>query len=247
MMETIILIVIGVTALAHTAPFPFLFDAAVGKVSVWRLDLPADQQSVYVTFDDGPNPTVTPELLDLLRNKNVRATFFLIDEHVTETTAPIVRRMFAEGHTVGQHSGNRWLMLHSDSRLTRELQTEASHIELLTGHRPCPIFRPHAGWRSIPMLRVMRRLHYRLVGWSWLTWDWHWFRRRTGDRVAGQILAHAGPGKIIVIHDGHHRNPRADRRYALEATRRIIDGLRAKGYNFATFCGGGSSQSTAVP
>jgi peptidoglycan-N-acetylglucosamine deacetylase len=247
MVVTILLVLIGVTALSHTAPFPFLFDAAVGKVSVWRVHQPANQRVVYMTFDDGPNPTVTPELLDLLKDRNVRVTFFLIDEHVTEANAWIVRRMFAEGHTVGQHSGNRWLMLHSESRLAADLQTEASHIALLTGHRPCPIFRPHAGWRSILMFRAMSRLHYRLVGWSWLTWDWHWFRRRTGDRVAHQVLAHAGPGKIIVIHDGHHRNPRADRRYALEATRRIVDGLRAKGYNFATFCEGGSGQSTAAP
>jgi Predicted xylanase/chitin deacetylase len=247
MVVTIIVVVLGVTALSHTAPFPFLFDAAVGKVSVWRVRQPADRRSVYLTFDDGPNPTATPELLDLLKEKNVQATFFVIDEYVTEATAPIVRRMFAEGHAVGQHSGNRWLMLHSGSRLAAELQTAASRIELLTGYRPCPIFRPHAGWRSIPMFRGMSRLHYRLVGWSWLMWDWYWFRRRAGDRVAYQVLAHAGPGKIIVIHDGHHRNPRADRRYALEATRRIVDGLRAQGYDFATFCGGGSNQPAAVP
>ena len=246
MVVPILLVVIGVAALSHTAPFPFLLDAAAGKVSVWRMQ-PVDPRAIYLTFDDGPNPTVTPALLDLLKDRNVRVTFFLIGEHVTEATAPIVRRMFAEGHAVGQHSGDRWLMLHSESRLTAELQNEASRIELLTGYRPCPIFRPHAGWRSIPMFRTMSRLHYRLVGWSWLTWDWYWFRRRTGDRVAHQVLAHARPGKIIVIHDGHHRNPRADRQYALEATRRIIDGLRAKSHNFAAFCGSTSSQSTPVP
>jgi peptidoglycan/xylan/chitin deacetylase (PgdA/CDA1 family) len=247
MLVTILLVVIGVTALSHTAPFPFLFDAAVGKVSVWRVRQPAEPRAVYVTFDDGPNPTVTPELLDLLKNRNVRVTFFLIGEHVTEATAPIVRRMFVEGHAVGQHSSNRWLMLHSESRLITELQTEAGRIELLTGYRPCPIFRPHAGWRSVPMFRAMSRLNYRLIGWSWLTWDWYWFRRRTGNRVAHQVLAHAGPGKIIVVHDGHHRKPRADRRYALEATQQIIEGLRAKQYKFATFCEGGFSQSTAAP
>ncbi len=246
MVVPILLVVIGVAALSHTAPFPFLLDAAAGKVSVWRMQ-PADPRAIYLTFDDGPNSTVPPALLDLLKDRNVRVTFFLIGEHVTEATAPIVRRMFAEGHAIGQHSGDRWLMLHSESRLIAELQNEASRIELLTGYRPCPIFRPHAGWRSIPMFRTMSRLHYRLVGWSWLTWDWYWFRRRTGDRVAHQVLAHARPGKIIVIHDGHHRNSRADRQYALEATRRIIDGLRAKSHNFAAFCGSTSSQSTPVP
>jgi len=54
--------------------------------------------------------------------------------------------------------------------------------------------------------------------------------------VASQILTHAAPGKIIVIHDGHHENPRPDRRYAIDATRKIIDGLHARGYSFATLC-----------
>jgi peptidoglycan/xylan/chitin deacetylase (PgdA/CDA1 family) len=191
---------------------------------------------VYLTFDDGPNPAVTPKLLDLLKEKNVRASFFLIDTYVNETTAPIVRRIFEEGHTVGQHSGDRWLMLHSSDRLVAKLHAAADRVEVLTGHRPCPLFRPHAGWRSIPMLRGVSRLHYKFVGWGWMTWDWYWLRKRTGERVASQVLAHAAPGKIIVIHDGHHRNPRADRSYAIDATRRVIDGLRVRGYEFVALC-----------
>lgn len=239
MVVAILAVVLGVVVLSHTAPFPFLFDAVTGKVSVWRVRQPPGQRTVYLTFDDGPNPTVTPELLDLLKDKKVPATFFLIDSYVTESTATLVRRMFEEGHAVGQHSDDRWLMLHSPSRLAVELRAVADHIERLTGHRPCPIFRPHGGWRSVPMLAGLKRAQYKLVGWSWLTWDWYWFRRRTGGRVAAQVLSHAAPGKIIVIHDGHHRNPQADRRYALEATRQIIDGLRAQGYEFATMCESG--------
>lgn len=86
------------------------------------------------------------------------------------------------------------------------------------------------------MLRGVARSRYKIIGWSWMTWDWVWFRKRTPQRVASQLLSHAGPGKIIVIHDGHHRNPRADRRYAIEATRRVIDGLSAGGYEFRTIC-----------
>jgi peptidoglycan/xylan/chitin deacetylase (PgdA/CDA1 family) len=69
-----------------------------------------------------------------------------------------------------------------------------------------------------------------------MTWDWDWFRKRTADRVAAQVVSHIGPGKIVVIHDGHHKNPRADRRYAIDATGKIIDTLRARGYEFATLC-----------
>ena len=84
------------------------------------------------------------------------------------------------------------------------------------------------------MLAGLSRLRFKLIGWSWMTWDWCWFRKRTGERVASQVLAHAAPGKIIVIHDGHHKRRQADRLYAVQAARLIIDGLRSRGFEFAT-------------
>jgi peptidoglycan/xylan/chitin deacetylase (PgdA/CDA1 family) len=232
----ILLTIVGVLALAHTAPFPFLLDALDRNATVWRMPVSGAQKTVYLTFDDGPNPTATPELLDLLKAKNVKATFFLIDDYVNVETAPIVRRMFDEGHSVGQHTGRRWLLLRSPSHVARFLQRAADKVEHLAGRRPCPLFRPHAGWRGLAMFRGARRAGYTIVGWSWRSWDWVGFRQRTGPRVAAQVIANAGPGKIVVVHDGHHRNPRAERRYAIEAAGRIIDELRGRGYSFGTLC-----------
>ncbi len=127
-------------------------------------------------------------------------------------------------------------MCKSAAELECRLREAADRIESMSGHRPCSLFRPHAGWRSVAMMRGLAKMKYRLVGWSWQTWDWCWFRKRTAERVAAQILAHAAPGKIVVIHDGHHVNPQADRRYAIEAAGIVIDGLRARGYAFAGLC-----------
>ena len=236
MIVAVVLGAVGLVVLSHTAPFPFLFDALYGKITVWRMPVHPGRKVVYLTFDDGPNPTATPALLDLLKEKRTNATFFLINEYVTAGTAPIIRRAFAEGHAIGQHSGDRWLMTRSPRALAAKLNEDADRIETLAGRRPCPIFRPHGGLRSLPMIAGIRRAGYRLVGWGWLTWDWYWFRERTADRVARQVARHAAPGKIIVLHDGHHRNPRADRQYAVEAAGRIIDELRARGYEFAKLC-----------
>ena len=140
----------GVLALAHTAPVPFLFDAIAGGRSVWHMPK-RTPPTIYFTFDDGPNPTTTPDLLDVLSREGVRATFFLIDRHITERTAPLVRRMFADGHAVALHSATRRYMLMSPDAFARTLTGAADHIERAAGARPCRAFRPHAGWRSAPM------------------------------------------------------------------------------------------------
>jgi peptidoglycan/xylan/chitin deacetylase (PgdA/CDA1 family) len=80
---------------------------------------PTDVPTVYLTFDDGPDPTTTPDLLDVLGREGVHATFFLIDRHITDETAPIVRRMFAEGHSVALHSASRKYLLASPDELAR--------------------------------------------------------------------------------------------------------------------------------
>src|SRR5438093_1581000 len=161
----------GVVALAHTAPAPFLCDAIAGKRAVWHM--PKRQPAtVYLTFDDGPNPTTTPDLLDVLARERVQATFFLIDRHVTEATAPLVRRMFADGHAVALHSHTRHDMLMTPDAFARMLVAHADHIEQMTGDRPCHAFRPHAGWRSWPMYAGLKQIDHRLIGWSWMLWDW---------------------------------------------------------------------------
>src|SRR5207247_10847225 len=140
----------GVLALAHTAPVPFLFDAIAGRRAVWHMPR-TDPPTVYLTFDDGPNPTTTPDLLDVLARERIHATFFLIDRHITDETAPLVRRMFADGHAVALHSHTRAYMLMSSAAFARTLTAAAEHIERVAGARPCPAFRPHAGWRGWPV------------------------------------------------------------------------------------------------
>jgi peptidoglycan/xylan/chitin deacetylase (PgdA/CDA1 family) len=144
-----------------------------GLGAVWHMP-PTQMPTVYLTFDDGPNPTTTPNLLDVLRRENVPATFFLIDAHLTDETAPIVRRMFAEGHSVALHSASRKYLLASPQSLARTLSGWADRITSLTGSRPCRAFRPHAGWRGGQMYAALPEIDYTLVGWSWMLWDFNW-------------------------------------------------------------------------
>jgi peptidoglycan/xylan/chitin deacetylase (PgdA/CDA1 family) len=233
----LVLLSIGAAAvvLAHTAPFPFLLDWTSGGVAVWHMPA-TDVPTVYLTFDDGPNPTATPGLLDVLRHENVHATFFVIDRHLTPATAPIVRRMFEEGHAVGLHSHTRRLMVMRPGTLATTLQDAAARIERLTGYRPCAAFRPHAGWRSTMMLRGIEQRGFRLFGWGWMLWDFDMFRTRRAERIVPRLARRAGPGSIIVLHDGHHVDPAADRRYTIETVEQLIPLLRARQLSFGTIC-----------
>jgi peptidoglycan/xylan/chitin deacetylase (PgdA/CDA1 family) len=230
-----VLVGIGVIALAHTAPAPFLLDAMAGDRAVWHMRRD-DPPTIYLTYDDGPNPTTTPDLLDVLSREGVRATFFLIDAHVTDETAPLIRRMFADGHAVALHTGSRAPMLLNPAAFAQMVTNAAARIEQLAGSAPCRAFRPHGGWRSGSMYEGLRRIDYRLVGWGWMLWDWNWFRARTAGSVVRRIESRAAAGDIVVMHDGDESDPRRDQRHTVDATARLIPALRARGFEFGTIC-----------
>lgn len=235
---------IGAIFLSHTAPFPFLLERFAPAHALWRM--PADEpKTVYLTFDDGPNPQATPALLDVLAREKAHATFFLIDDYLTQETAPIVQRMFEDGHAVALHSNTRALMLQTPEELEETLEGQAERIEDLTGYEPCRLFRPHAGWRSGSMYAGVARAGYRLVGWSWGLWDWNWYRRKDARRLAAKLARDTDPGEIVVMHDGHHVEPRADRQYAVEATALLVPALKKRGFRLGTLCGDPPGQFAA--
>ena len=218
-------------------PGPFLLEAFQPKQSLWRMpEEPGAAASIYLTFDDGPNPDWTPRLLDALAATDARATFFLIDEHITDETSGIVKRIADEGHAIGLHSGTRRLMIESADDLATLLDRNAERIRAITGREPCRLFRPHAGWRSGEMYIGLGKAGYRLAGWSWGMWDFDWGRTRRADRLAARLAGKASDGDIIVIHDGHHKDPRADRRHAAETVGRLVPTLTARGFAFKPMC-----------
>jgi peptidoglycan-N-acetylglucosamine deacetylase len=227
------LVAAAIAVLAHTAPFPFLLD--ITDRTIWRMPA-GSPPTIYLTFDDGPNPTATPLLLDTLARHGVRGTFFIIDKHLTPDTAPIVRRAFDEGHAVALHSHTRALLFQTPAGFARTLSRAADRMQQLTGHAPCRAFRPHAGNRSVPMLLGAARAGYQVIGWGWMLWDFNWFRDRTAESLVPRLVDRASPGDIIVIHDGHHQDARADRRYAVDTVDRLVPELATRGFRFGTIC-----------
>ena len=141
-----IAVISAVAILAHTAPFPFLLD--VTERTVWRMPQTAPH-TIYLTFDDGPNPAATGDLLDVLARHQVTATFFVIDKHLTESTAPLVRRAFEEGHAVALHSHTRMLMFKTPGTLASTLTDAFPFLGLRCQQiteRVLALLAPRYGW-----------------------------------------------------------------------------------------------------
>ena len=223
------------TILVHTLPHSFLLETLHTERSVWHMPR-TESPTVYLTYDDGPNSSTTPDLLDLLAREGVHATFFVIPSNVTEDTAAIVTRMFKDGHAVALHSGNRWDLLRGPDAFASGLTKESDRIAELSGSRPCRAFRPHGGWRSQSMYAGLERINFRLIGWGWMLWDVDPLHTRTADRTIARVVPRAQTGDIIVMHDGDHGNPHEAQPHTVEATARMISTLRAKGFAFGTIC-----------
>ncbi len=200
---------------------------------------PKNERVVALTFDDGPNPPYTGQILDVLRAERVHATFFVVGRAVQAYPA-LVRREAEAGNAVGNHTWNHGhLVLYDEGGLRRTLQRTDAAVFAATG-RHTRIMRPPFGSRDWLVLDEVRRLGYTPVMWSVpLANDWEDPAPRV---IAARVLRYAGDGAIITLHDGnrgivcaHTRTPRlCDRSSDVEATRLIIDTLKRRGYRFVT-------------
>lgn len=158
-----------------------------------------DKAKVHLSFDDGPDPLVTPQVLDLLKENGVKASFFLIGKKV-EAHPELVKRIREEGHMLGNHSWSHsfFFDLYSSTRMYRELEDASLAIERVTGERPY-CFRPPYGV-SNPMLRkAVKRSGLRVIGWDLRTFD----TSRTPGKVMERVERKLRPGSIVLLHDTH--------------------------------------------
>ncbi len=159
-----------------------------------------------LTFDDGPNPTWTPRLLETLASYDVRATFFMVG-HYAEAEPALVRRMAEAGHEIGNHTWSHPnLAMTAPERVRDELARTRETLEQITG-KAVRYFRPPFGARRPDVLRTARRLGMAPVLWNAMTSDWEDpSADRIAERLMGKIDSYARRGWAanIVLHDGGH-------------------------------------------
>ncbi len=155
---------------------------------------------IALTFDDGPDPIVTPQILDILEKHQAKATFFCIG-HLAEQHPELIKRIVRQGHQVENHSysHNTTFAFNGSKGISEEIKRTQVILTKLTGYTP-QFFRPIAGIRNPLLDPVLCKLGMRLVSWSHRSFDTrfknpHWMLRRLKKSVAA--------GNIILLHDGN--------------------------------------------
>jgi len=199
------------------------------------LTAPRNPGELALTFDDGPNPAWTPQLLDLLAIHNVRATFFMVGSFAKAEPA-LVRRVAAAGHLIGNHSWTHPnLALTAARKVTEELNSTTDTLQQITGS-PVRFFRPPFGARRPFVLRTARSLGLVPVTWNAMTTDW---KTPSANAIAQHLkhtidtLEHQGSAANIVLHDGSHHGLGANRGPSVAAARQLLESYKTN-HRFVT-------------
>lgn len=193
-------------------------------------EVKTSQKVVALTFDDGPNPPYTDQVLDILREEGVPATFFVIGRNA-EKHPDLLRRMIAEGHQVGNHTYNHVDLLKADrATIADEVDRTNKVISGIIG-APARVVRPPHGFRDAVVLEVMGERGMKVVEWSVLSRDW---TNPGVDIIVKRTLDKVKSGAVILLHDGDGVTAASPRAQTVAAARQIIRDLKAQGYKFVT-------------
>ncbi len=185
------------------------------------------EKIVALTYDDGPHPIYTPQILDILDQYQAKATFFMIGSRM-EQYPDIVREVSARGHLIANHTYTHPYNLRtlSPEKLKWEIDQCQQNMQTIAGQNTY-LFRPPRGILNQEIIKIVQDKGYTIVLWGICT-----FNRKTPtpDMMATRVIKQAHPGQIVLLHDG-----RTDFRWKdVVATRLIVASLSRQGYRFVT-------------
>lgn len=199
----------------------------------WARRTIADESAIALTFDDGPQPSATPEMLNLLDRLDVRATFFVVGDHARQYPQ-IVREMVARGHSVQchgrQHTNH---LLRNPLQIEDDMRSAADIIEGIAGSRP-HLFRPPQGVVTWPTITAAQRHFSDLVLWS--KWGRDWRRAATVDTIVDEVSTGLRGGDILLLHDADWYGSGSFHR-TLAATERVVLCAQSQGLSLTTLEG----------
>lgn len=165
------------------------------------------ENTIYLTFDCGYENGNTEPILDALKKHDVKATFFVVGNFL-ETSPEIVKRMIAEGHTVGNHTYHHLDMssISSMDAFKKETQDVENLFEQITGTPITKFYRPPQGKYNIENLKMAQELGYHTFFWSLAYVDWYQDKQPTKDEAFGKLLKRIHPGAIVLLHSTSSTN-----------------------------------------
>lgn len=192
---------------------------------------PRDGRSIALTFDDGPDPEVTPRVLDELGRHGARATFFMIGRHLAQWHA-IGERALAEGHQIGNHSWQHAYLQNFFSTRAHlaDIARSEELIRLVTRDEAPIAYRPPVGLKSPELARAAHARRLQVIAWSVHSRD---TIDGNPQRIARRVLNRIRPGDIVLMHDGHQSAGRS-RLAGLRALPLILRGLQERGLETVT-------------
>ncbi|TBL75383.1 delta-lactam-biosynthetic de-N-acetylase [Paenibacillus thalictri] len=182
------------------------------------------KKELYLTFDNGYENGFTAKILDILKEKQVPAIFFVTGQYIKDKP-DLMQRMVNEGHLIGNHSWSHPDMSQvTNGRLKEELDKVKSEVTRITGQQEMHYLRPPRGVFSNRVLAESRKLGYTSVFWSIAYRDWETNKQKGADYAYQQVMGQMHPGAVILLHSVSQDNA--------EALPRMIDEARKQGYEF---------------
>jgi peptidoglycan-N-acetylmuramic acid deacetylase len=181
---------------------------------------------IYLTFDAGYENGNVAKILDILKEKEVHAAFFILS-HLIEKDTALVERMFEEGHTVCNHTAkHKDLSLADQATFRGELESLATLCQKLTGREMAKFYRPPEGRFSEENLKWAQAMGYRTIFWSFAYADWDNRKQMNPDKAKQKILSNIHPGEVMLLHPTSETNA--------QVLGEVIDECRRMGYRFGT-------------
>jgi peptidoglycan/xylan/chitin deacetylase (PgdA/CDA1 family) len=188
------------------------------------------EKRIALTFDDGPHPQCTLEILQVLKSLEVKATFFLVGTNVRKH--PVLSKKIAEeGHEIGVHSfWHRRMLFLSRGEVESEIDFAFGIIGDITGQR-IELFRPPFGIYGYLLPKVLKEKGAKLILWDVNSKDW---KLKDSERISANVIRKVKGGSILLFHDGKWSNQDLGYSHTTEALKRIIPALKERGFSPAT-------------